>query len=109
MSRKVQIGLIIAACFFAVLMPVYIISVSDVNREVDGCERLNTVRTQLYSTLGIAIDLVDSNDELVQQYQNQQTRLVTSVEEYADESTANSVDVDCKEAYPKPFPINEFD
>lgn len=104
-NSKFRRALLAIAILLAIWAPVYIISIGDIEREKDGCERLNTVREQLYDTLSIAIDLVQENPQLVAEFQKQQIELVNSVKIYADPFTDNPVDVNCSEAYPKPFPF----
>lgn len=99
-SNIVIIALIIAA----VWIPLYIIQYSDINRERYGCDRLNVVRTQLYSTIVIATNLVKENPPLVEKFIGQQENLIASVKMYEDESTKNPVDIDCDNAYPAPVP-----
>lgn len=81
--------------------------ITDINREQQGCERLNEVRVQLYTTLDIAATLVKDNENLVAAFRRQQRELIRSTETFAVET--GSVTVDCEEAYPQPFPINYID
>jgi hypothetical protein len=48
MTEKLKWAIIIFIAIFAVYVPVYIIQISDVNRERSGCERLNSVRSTQY-------------------------------------------------------------
>lgn len=97
--------IIILLILVALWVPLYIVQVTDINREQDGCERLNTVRYQLYSTLEIAADLVRDNDALVAGFKAEQESLELSVTKYDDDTTSNPVDINCDEAYPKPWPL----
>lgn len=96
--------IIFLGVFVAIGVPLFITQLRDIDREKQGCERLNVVRTELYNTINTAEQLTQT-PETKQIFLQQKEILEASVSLYPKTSTENPVDIDCSEAYPYPFPF----
>lgn len=102
---------IIFIAVFAIYFPVYLIQISDVNRERDGCERLNVLRVQVYDIVATVVNApapppsqrTERFNEILELYKITLNHLVSSASEYAIKE--GSVRVDCSQAYKQPWPL----
>lgn len=108
LSPGKRYALIVCLVVFAAWIPLYISFFSDVNSERLGCERLNTVRIQVYEGfLNAKTGAIERGEsDIARGYNQAINELLESTENLV--TIPGTVNIDCNKAYRPPFPFNVF-